>query len=160
MASASASARKPIRPRLTPSTGTSALRASSAARKKVPSPPKHQHQFAALGGVGVGVDDLDFDAHRPHVVRSQLQRSPVDRLGGQHAKANIVVAQHFFNPSRGLGRFLAPGVHHQQDGAFIRHCGPASTAAADGGFQLISRQTPIGFGAQPQEVFDIARRTR
>ena len=39
MASVSASARKPMRPRLMPSTGMSALRASSAARRKVPSPP-------------------------------------------------------------------------------------------------------------------------
>ena len=29
-------------------------------------------QFASLGGVRVGVDDLDVDAQRAHIVRSQL----------------------------------------------------------------------------------------
>src|SRR6202000_3557993 len=37
---------------------------------------------------------------------------------------------------------------------------PRLNCTADRTFQLISRQTPIGFGAQPQEVFNVARWAR
>ena len=117
-------------------------------------------QFASLGGVGVGVDDLDVDAQRAHIVRSQLRRAAIDRFSGQHAKANVVVVQHFLYPTSSLGRFRASGVHHQQHSTFKRHFGPASIASRTSTFQLISRQTPIGFGAQPQEVFNVARWAR
>ena len=101
-----------------PSTGMSALRASSAARRKVPSPPSTSTSSQPSAASRVGVDHLDVDAQRAHVVGGQMQRSPVDRLGGQHAKANSVVAQHFLHSTGGLGGFLASGVDHQQDGAF------------------------------------------
>lgn len=29
---------------------------------------EHQHQLAAFRGIRLGVDHLDLDAHRPHVV--------------------------------------------------------------------------------------------
>ena len=86
------------------------------------------HQLAALAGVRVGVDDLDVDAQCAHVVRIQLQRTPVDRLRRQHAKANTVLVQHFFDSACGLGRFFASGVDDEKDGALTSHCGPSSTA--------------------------------
>jgi len=58
---------------LTPSTGMPALRASSAARRKVPSPPENQHKFAALGGAGSASTTSISDAHDPHIGREQAQ---------------------------------------------------------------------------------------
>ena len=78
---------------------------------------------------------------------ASCDRAAIDRLSGKHAKANIVVAQHFFYPTSSLGRFLASGVNHQQDSAFIASLRTGLNCAADRAFQLISRQTPIGFGA-------------
>ena len=87
-----------------------------------------EHQFAAFGGALVGVDHLDLDAEGAHVVGRQVQRPAVDGFGGEHAQPDAVVAQHFLHAARGLGGLVAAGVHHEQDGAFARHCGPSATA--------------------------------
>ena len=88
-----------------------------------------EYQLASVGGVGVGVGELDVDTQRAHVVGGQMQRTSVHCFSRQHSKANTVVAQHFFNATCGVSGFRAPGVDHEQDGALKRHCGPASTAA-------------------------------
>src|SRR5882757_2328966 len=118
MASVSASARNPILPRLTPRTGISTLRASSAARN---------HQLAALRGAFVGVDDLDAGAEAAQNVRHLLQTA-VDGLRSQHAQADAVLAERLLHPSGGLGGFVAAGVNHHQDGALGGHCGTSATA--------------------------------
>ena len=73
-----------MRPRFTPSTGISTLRASSAARRNVPSPPSTRTSSQPFGGALVGVDDLDVDAERAHVVGMQVQRAVVDGLGREY----------------------------------------------------------------------------
>src|SRR5205807_475906 len=70
--------------------------------------------------------------HGAHIVGRQVQRSPVDGLGGQHPERNSVVAQHLLNAACGFGRLVTAGVHHQQHGTFSglfrNHSGPSSTA--------------------------------
>src|SRR6185312_7081110 len=97
--------------------------------QKRPVATEYQHQFAAFGGLRVGVDHVDLHAHRPHVIGGQVQRSPVDCLGGQDAEPNPLVAERLLYTTGRLGRFFATGVDDQQNGTFGRsHCGPLSTA--------------------------------
>ncbi len=121
---------------------------------------EHQHQFAAFGGAFVGVDHIDVDAHGPQVGGIEVQRTAVDGLGGQDPQADPVVAQHFLHPARGLGGFVAAGVHDEQDHPFTRSLRSLRDGAAHRGVQFVSVQRAVGLGTQPQEVLDVARRAR
>ena len=119
-----------------------------------------EDQFAAFGGALVGVDHLDLDAEGTHVVGRQVHRPAVDGFGGEHAQPNAVVAQHFLHAASDLGGLIATRVHHQQDGAFARHCGPSATAWRTA---CSSRSPCSGLSVprpQVQEVLDVAGWTR
>ena len=88
------------------------MRASSAARRNVPSPPSTEHQFAALGGVARRRRRPRSRRRVPRMSSGARCSEPaVDGLRGQHAQPDPVVAQHFLHPARGLGGLVAAGVH-------------------------------------------------
>ena len=119
-----------------------------------------EDQFAAFGGAVVGVDHLDLHAEGTHVVGRQVHRPAVDGFCGEHAQANAVVAQHFLHAASDLGGLIATGVHHEQDGAFARHCGPSATAWRTARSSAFALQRTVGPRPQPQEVLDVAGWTR
>src|SRR5262249_39557549 len=80
-------------------------------------PANDEHQLAAVCGPFVGVEGLDVDPQCAHVVGGEGHRAPVDRLGGQHAQSNSVVAEDLLYTARYFGGVVAAGVHHQQDNA-------------------------------------------
>ena len=95
-----------------------------------------ENQLAAFGGALVGVDDLDFDPERAHVVGRKVHRPAVDRFRGQHPQPNAVVAEHLFHPAGNFGGLVTAGVHHQQDGAFGMSLRPSDDGPAHGLLEL------------------------
>ena len=129
-----------MRPRLTPSTGISTLRASSAARRKVPSPPRTRtsSQPSAARSSASTTSISTPSARMSSGARCSGPRSTAS--ADSTRSANPVVAEHFLDPAGGLGGLVAAGVHDQQDGAFARHCGPSATARRTACVERVTRQ--------------------
>ena len=160
MCSASASARKPMRPRLTPSTGISTLRANSAARRNVPSPPSTKHQFATLGGALVGVDHLDLDA-RARACRRAPGAAARGRRPRRRAPAARSRCRPALSPPDERPRWLLRGRCAPQAGCCVRTviADPPSTARRTASLSASPCSGLSVCGPQPQEVLDVAGRT-
>ena len=140
----SASARKPTWPRLTPSSGAGAGRASSAARSSVPSPPKHDHQLAALAAAGSCATTVTSG------------RSSSAGLVGQHPHAHAGRGEPLGRGPHGAQRLGPAGVADEQHGRRPAHDGV--TRSLRDGRRQPGRVQRRGAPAQPQEVLDVARR--
>ena len=120
-----------------------------------------QHQLAALGGVGLGVDHLDFDAHCPHVVGSQRAAIPCRPLRRRAPEAKFRCRPALSARAvRSRWRLRARCARPAGSSRLITHCGPSLHRALHRIHQSVAGQCPIGLGPQPQEVLDIARRAR
>ena len=156
----SASARKPTWPRLTPSSGVPHSRASSAARRIVPSPPMTSDQLAVDAGLGGRLDDLDV------VEVQRAARRPRPRAAAARCRARAATGRTVGCDVAGV---LAPGVRDHQHTAVRPGCsrGRSRPHPLTGGPQVRgatylrarsrSSSTVAGACAQPEEELDVAR---
>ena len=83
---------------------------------------------------------------------------PLSTASADNTRRLIPLAFNTFSTRRAVSVASArPVWTTRSNGAFTRHCGPASTARCTSAFQIVSCQTAIGLGAQPEEVFNVAR---
>ncbi len=144
---ASASAKKPMRPRCRPTPECWRCRASSAARKRI-SPAQNQRSSRPSAAVLIRVNHLDLDALGPHVVGSQVLTTLGRQLGRRAPKRNCV-AQYFLRAVRSRWLRRRPGVGDQQNTAMTVTTGPRFNRTVLHP-QSLGRQCPMR--AQPQEV--------
>ncbi len=149
--SRSASARKPTRPRLTPSIGTPEARANSAPRSRVPSPPSTTISSQPVTDAG------------PARRRAPPRRAAAGPPPRPPAAAPLYrSAAGPARPARRCGSRPPAGVRQQEDGtvrvrvfALRRSTGPLRHGSVD-----VGRVQRGCAGAQPQKILDVPGRAR
>ena len=155
--SGSASARKPTWPRLTPSSGTPAGRASSAARRNVPSPPStstisHPRRPSAVDGATVGAcrpASAASSAQHPHL-EAGVRAASAD---GPRASATIRPRPVCATTSTGRASHVGPALRRSDPHGSRR-------TVRDRGARRRASAPSAGSRRKPQEEFHVARRTR
>ena len=147
--SRSASARKPTRPRLTPSIGTPEARANSAPRSSVPSPPSTISSSQPSSTSGVASRD------RLAPARAAAGRPPPPPAPAPRCRAQQPLDDEF-GAADGGG---PAGVGEQEDSTAAAGCrrqrGPSATARSTSAGSSSGAPAP-----QPQKVLDIPGRPR
>ena len=122
-----------MRPRLTPSTGISTLRASSAARRNVPSPPSTSTSSQpSAARSSASTTSISTPRCCTTVGAAGCNGCVVDCLGGQHAQPDAVVAEHLLHPTGGFGGLVTTGVDDEQDAGVRRSLWPLFDGSTHG----------------------------
>ena len=128
MASASASAKKPIRPRLTPSTGMPALRANSAARKKVPSPPRTSTSSQPSAAFG-SASTTSISTPSARMSSGARCSGPRSTASADSTRSAIPLSPNTFSTRRAVSVASSRPVWTTSRTVRRRgHCGPSATA--------------------------------
>ena len=149
-----------MRPRLTPSTGISTLRASSAARRNVPSPPRTSTS-SQPSAARSSASTTSISTPSARMSSGARCSGPRSTASADSTRSPMPLSPSTFSTRRAVSVASSrPVCTTSRMCAFARSLRPLRDGLAYRLLQRVALQRMVGLRPQAQEVLDVARRTR